>query len=302
MTALPAEHVALSEPRAARTPKRHSLPYIIREVWGARELVMQFVQRDIKIRYAQALFGFLWALLMPVLIVCSGLVFRLVISSLSGQPLENSSIASLAVKSLPWAFFSSAISIATQSIISYSGLIGKVYFPREALPLSAVIAQLFDFVIGAAAIFVLLVVVGVTPHMTAFWSLPLLTLFLMFTTGMALLLSCANLFFRDVKYIVQVMLNFGVFATPIFFEPYMLGERGSRVMMALPLSPFIEGLNVSIVQGHSLLETVYHETAKGAVLGWSPWYLLYAATSATLTLLVGAWTFRHFSGKFAEMA
>lgn len=302
MTALPAEHVLPPESLTLPASRRQHLPAITRELWGARELVMQFVLRDIKVRYAQALFGFLWALLMPALIVCSGLVFRIVISTLSGQPLESDSIASLAVKSLPWAFFSSAISIATQSIISYASLIGKVYFPRESLPVSTVIAQLFDFTIGAVAIGILLLVLGVTPHLTGWWAVPLFVLFLMFTTGMALLLSCANLFFRDVKYIVQVILNFGVFATPIFFEPYMLGPKGARIMMALPLSPFIEGLNVSIVQGHGLLDTVTRTTARGSVLAWSPWYLAYAAGTAVVTLVIGAWVFRHYSGKFAEMA
>ena len=302
MTVSPAEQYVASSERPVRNLRRNSLPFIVRELWGARELVMQFVLRDIRIRYAQALFGFAWALLMPMLIVLSGLMFKLVISSLSGRPIEDTGIASLAVKSLPWAFFSGAISVSTQSIISYSGLIGKVYFPREALPLSAVIAQLFDLAVGTIAISIALLFLGVVPGASAFWALPLAVLFITFTTGMALLLSCANLFFRDVKYIVQVVLNFGVFATPIFFEPYMLGARGARILMALPLSPFIEGMNVAIVQGHSLLETVYVATATGAVLAWSPWYLLYAMLTSLASVVIGVLVFRRFSGKFAEMA
>ena len=302
MTVSPAEQYVASSERPVRNLRRNSLPFIVRELWGARELVMQFVLRDIRIRYAQALFGFAWALLMPMLIVLSGLMFKLVISSLSGRPIEDNGIASLAVKSLPWAFFSGAISLSTQSIISYSGLIGKVYFPREALPLSAVIAQLFDLAVGTIAISIALLFLGVIPGASAFWALPLAVLFIIFTTGMALLLSCANLFFRDVKYIVQVVLNFGVFATPIFFEPYMLGARGARILMALPLSPFIEGMNVAIVQGHSLLETVYVATATGAVLAWSPWYLLYAMLTSLASVVIGVLVFRRFSGKFAEMA
>ena len=287
-------------PRQRR--RSDNLSNIAGDVWAARELVVQFVLRDINIRYAQAFFGFAWALLMPVLIVLSGLVFRLVISTLSGQPIAGSSIASLAVKSLPWAFFSGAIAISTQSIISYSNLIGKVYFPRETLPLSAVLAQCFDFGIGLIALLVALVVLGVPLTFNALWAFPLIVLLFSFTVGVSLLLSCANLFFRDVKYIVQVILNFGIFATPIFFEPYMLGQAGARVMMLLPLSPFIEGFNVSVVGGNSLLSTLTQVTSKGAVVAWSPWYLVYAIVIAVLALALGAKTFRHFSGKFAEMA
>ena len=287
-------------PRQRR--RSDSLSNIAGDVWAARELVVQFVLRDINIRYAQAFFGFAWALLMPVLIVLSGLVFRLVISTLSGQPIAGSSIASLAVKSLPWAFFSGAIAISTQSIISYSNLIGKVYFPRETLPLSAVLAQCFDFGIGLIALFVILLVLGVPLTFNALWAFPLIVLLFLFTVGVSLLLSCANLFFRDVKYIVQVILNFGIFATPIFFEPHMLGQAGARVMMLLPLSPFIEGFNVAVVGGNNLLTTLSQVTPKGVVIAWSPWYLVYAIVCAVLALTLGAKTFRHFSGKFAEMA
>ena len=289
-------------PDYSRAPRSDTLVAIARDVWRSRELVGQFVLRDVSIRYTQAFLGFAWALLMPVLIVCSGLMFRLVISTLSGQPVGSDNVASLAIKSLPWAFFSGAISVSAQSIISYSGLIGKVYFPREALPLSAVIAQLFDFCLGAAALFVVLILLQLPLTANALWCIPLIGLLVMFTTGAALLLSCANLFFRDVKYIVQVILNFGVFATPIFFEPHMLGARGAAIMMALPLSPFIEGLNVSIVKGHSLLSTVVQVTPKGDVLSWSPWYLAYAVVSAFGTLAIGAKVFRRYSSKFAEMS
>ena len=293
---------SLQIPDKARRSRSDSLVAIVRDVWRSRELVGQFVLRDISIRYTQAFFGFAWALFMPVLIVCSGLMFRLVISTLSGQPVGSDNVASLAVKSLPWAFFSGAISVSAQSIIAYSGLIGKVYFPREALPLSAVIAQLFDFCLGAVALLVALILLGLPFTANALWCIPLVVLFLMFTTGAALLLSCANLFFRDVKYIVQVVLNFGVFATPIFFEPHMLGSRGAAIMMALPLSPFIEGLNISIVKGHSLLSTVVQATPKGDVLSWSPWYFAYAVVSAVVTLVIGAKVFRRYSSKFAEMS
>src|SRR5439155_10817403 len=111
-------------------------------------------------------------------------------------------------------------------------------------------------------------VLGVRLPWTALWAVLMLVLLVVFTTGCGLLLSCANLFFRDVKYIVQVVLNFGVFATPVFFEPQMLGAKGAAVMLALPLSPFIQALDLAIVRGHNLLRPLTLETPKGPIAVW----------------------------------
>ena len=282
--------------------RKSGIVEILRELWHARDLVMQFLKRDITIRYTQAVMGLAWALLMPVLIVCSGLVFRLVVSTLSGTPVESTSVASLAIKALPWAFFSGAIGLATQSIISHANLIGKIYFPRESLPIASVLASAFDLLIGAAALLIALPLLGVGASLALLWVPLIVALFLVFTIGCALMLSCWNLFYRDIKYIVQVVLNFGIFATPVFFEPQMLGQQGSRIMMALPLSPFIQALDLAAVRGHSLLEPLLVESKKGVIEVWSPWMLAYMSLLALLTFAVGLRVFRSASSRFAELA
>jgi lipopolysaccharide transport system permease protein len=285
--------------RARRSP---SAAQIMAEVWDARDLVAQFVRRDLTIRYTQAVMGVAWAILMPMLIVGAGVMFRIVLATLSNTHVEGSSIVSIAAKALPWAFFAGAISTATQSIIGNANLIGKVYFPREALPLSTVLAQCPDLVIGLLLVTIILPFVGVALSWSYLWVVPILVLLVAFTTGVSLLLSCANLFFRDVKYIVQVLLNFGVFATPVFFEPQMLGRKGGAIMLALPLSPLIEGLDIAMIRGRSLLSTVAVSTAKGVLVVWSPWMLLYATVLSLSVLLVGLRIFRGASSRFAEMA
>ena len=259
--------------------------------------------RDITIRYAQAVMGFAWALVMPLLIVGAGLIFRVVLATLSNSPIEGSSIASLAAKAVPWAFFSGGLTTATQSLLAHANLMGKVYFPRESIPVASVFSQAPDLVVSLIVVLILLPIVGVPLHATTFWGLLLLLLLVVFTIGWALILSCANLFFRDVKYILQVALNFGVFATPVFFEPQMLGQKGGAIMLALPLSPFIQAMDVSIVRGRSLLEplalTVGH---KPPVTVWSPWMLGYAVALSLIVASVGLIVFRRASGRFAEMA
>ena len=235
---------------------RRSVFAIIHELWESRELLWQFVQRDLTVRYAQAVMGFAWALFMPMLIVGAGMIFRVVLVTLSGSKLDGADIASLAVKSLPWAFFSGGLSIATQSVIANSNLIGKIYFPREALPIATVIAQCTDLAVGLAILLAIVPFLGMHITVNALYGFLMLALLVVFTAGCALLLSCTNLFYRDVKYIVQVILSFGVFATPVFFEPQMLGPKGARIMLSLPLSPLIKGLYIAMVRGQSLLSTV----------------------------------------------
>jgi lipopolysaccharide transport system permease protein len=164
------------------------------------------------------------------------------------------------------------------------------------------LAQAPDLVVSLVVVLIALPIVGVPMHLTTLWGVALLTLLILFTMGWALLLSCANLFFRDVKYILQIALNFGVFATPVFFEPQMLGQKGAAIMLALPLSPFIQGMDVAVVQGRNLLDTVVLQTPKGEIVVWAPWMLAYAIAISLTLLAMGLIIFRRTSGKFAEMA
>lgn len=290
-------------PDVPTTRRRSSVASIVAELWDARDLVVQFMLRDINIRYTQAIMGFAWALLMPLLIVGAGLVFRVVLSTLSNSPIEGASVASLTVKAVPWAFFSGAVTMATQSLLAHANLIGKVYFPRESIPVASVMAQCTDLAVSLVMVAIVVPVFGVSAHVSVLWAVVMLALLIVFTMGWALILSCANLFFRDVKYILQVTLNFGVFATPVFFEPQMLGRRGAGIMLALPLSPFIQAMDVSIVRGHNLLQPLSVQNAKGASLVvWEPWMLAYAASLAIGVFIVGLIVFRRTSSRFAEMA
>jgi lipopolysaccharide transport system permease protein len=287
--------------RAAGT-YRTTTAQMIQEIWGARELVVQFIRRDITVRYTQAVMGFAWALLMPMLVVGAGLVFRLVVSNLSGTKDETSSVASLMIKALPWTFFSAALSTATQSILAHANLIGKVYFARESLPLAAVLGQAFDLLVGLALVAVALPFLHVPLTWALLWAPVLLLLLVTFTVGCALILSCANLFYRDVKYLVQVILNFGVFATPVFFAPEMLGAKFAAIMLRLPLSPFIQGLDVAVIRGHNLMEPLALPTKSGMITVWTPSLLVYATALALGSLVIGLRVFRRGSAQFAEMA
>jgi lipopolysaccharide transport system permease protein len=270
------------------------------EVWQHRELLEQLTKRDIKLRYKQAAMGFAWAVFMPCLIVLSGLIIRFAMAQISGTPLKPRDVANIAVKGVGWSFFVGALGFATASLIGNSNLVTKIYFPREVLPLSSVAAQGFDTAIGLITLTILLPLFGVRLHASLLWVPLLLLLLVLFTTGVSLFLACANLFFRDVKYIVQVVLMFGIFFTPIFFEPSMLGLRGALLATVNPLTGILEGLRLAVVEGKDLAHPIT-EVIKGVVRPvWTPWELVYSAVCAVGMVLGSTLMFRRLQHLFAE--
>ena len=286
-------------PAAAPVSFFASLGEAVREVWQSRELLYQLMLRDIRIRYKQAVMGFGWAILMPLLIVGAGLMVRLVLNTtgVTGSP---TGLAGTAAKGICWAFFSGAVGFGTASLIANVNLVSKVYFPREVLPFAAVGAQGFDSLIASVALALALPFLGAVLSPALFW-LPLLALLLVtLTSASALFLSCANLFLRDVKYIVQLLLTFGIFFTPVLFEPAMLGPVGAKLIMLNPLAPILEGVRLAL-SGHDLLQPLIEQTTKGvAVLAWQPWYLLYSAGWAVGGFGVAMLIFHRLEFIFAE--
>lgn len=303
------EATSQNSPTTAQAPaaigRRHSFVGILAEIatdiWQYRELLYQLTLRDIRVRYKQTVMGFFWAIFMPALIVMAGLLVKYAIAHFSGTSVELQSVTGLTVKALPWAFFVGAIGFGTSSLVGNVNLVTKVYFPRLVLPLSTTLAQAFDSSIGAIALAAVLPFLGISFTLQLLWVPVLVLLLFVFTAGICISLSCANLFFRDVKYIVQVMLMFGIFFTPVFFEPEMFGSAGAWMLMLNPLSPFLEGLRLSIVEGHNLIAPMF-AAAEPQVVTWSPWYLLYAVVSSVGIFLTSTVIFHRFEPVLAEYA
>lgn len=272
------------------------------EMFQYRELLLQMVVRDLKLRYKQAVMGFAWALFMPMVIVAAGLVVKYAMAQMSGTSVDGSSLSGMAVKALGWAFFVGAVGFAVNSLTGNINLVTKIYFPREVFPFSAIVTQLCDSAVGAMTVVVVLLFVAKTGiSLQWLWAFPVLALLVLFTTAASLALSCANVFFRDVKYIVQIILTFGIFFTPIFYEPQFLGPTGCTLMMLNPLAPLLEGLRLAMVEHHSLLATVAVHSPGGAeILAWSPWYLAYSAAWSIFGLLGAWWLFHKCEFTYAE--
>lgn len=276
------------------------LKEVVADLREYRDLLYQLTLRDIRIRYKQAVMGFGWAVFMPALVVAAGVLVRGAMAYIGGNELQTEEIVGVAVKSVPWAFFVGAIGFATSSLIGNSSLVTKIYFPREVFPVAAVLAQSFDSTIGTVALVLMLPFLGVAFGASILWVPLLAVLLFLFTVAVGLFLACSNLFFRDVKYIVQVLLTFGIFFTPVFFEPSMFGSTGAWVMMLNPLAPILEGIRLSVVEGHNLLEPLSVVVQGDSVVAWQPWFLAYSAAWAVFGLLGAAVMFHRLEYVFAE--
>lgn len=282
---------------SARGSVLGDLREIVLDLWNFRELLSELTMRDLRIRYKQAVMGVAWAVLTPLVVVLAGWVLRVAFSYMSGAPVARGELAGVALKSLGWSFFVGALGFGTSSIPSNLALVTKVYFPRELLPLSTVVTQMVDTSVGAVALALVLPFFGVGLTTGLLWLIPLILLLVMLTTGIVLLASCANVFFRDAKHLVQLIMSFGIFFTPIFFDAGSFGPRGATLLMLNPLAPILEGLRLAVVEGHNLLHPLVGPA--GAVV-WSPWMLLYAAAWAIGGTIVSAIIFHRAEFKFAE--
>ncbi len=255
----------------------------LRELYRYRELLVLIAWRDIRVKYKQSVMGFMWAILMPMLIVCAGLLVKYAISLLSGKPMAGSQLLTISVKAVAWAFVVGSLRFGTNSLLANQNLVTKVYFPKEIFPIAAVMSSLFDFIVAAALLVVLLLIAQVGTSVYLLWVPILIGILVALTMGASILLSALNLFFRDVKYLVEVILTFAIFFTPVLYEVEMFGGRGDFLLLN-PVAPVLEGLNNCIV-----LHTA-------PPIGWT----IYSAGLSLAVLLVAYASFKNLEPQFAE--
>lgn len=209
-----------------------------------RDLLYMITWREVKIKYKQSVMGFLWAILMPIVIVAAGLTVRFAFAHLSGRTLDRNDVILVTVKAVPWGFFIASVRFASTSLIANASLVTKIYMPREIFPLAAVLSQLVDFVVASSVVVIVLLVVGTRLHVEMLLAPVLVALLILLAAGVGILLSAGALFFRDVKYIVEIILTFAIFFTPVFYEVTMFG-RWSTLLLLNPVAPILEGLGAA---------------------------------------------------------
>lgn len=211
------------------------------------ELLMNLTRREVKGRYSQSLFGAAWAIAQPLATMA---VFTLVFSRLAQMPTEGAPYPLFAFAALvPWFFFSNSVMSGTMSLVTYRNIVTKTYFPREIVPLAQVGSRLVDLA-ASASLFVVLMIyyrAGVGP-----WAAmaPLFVgMLVMFTLGVTLITSSANVFYRDVNPVVQIGLQLWLYLTPVAYPLSAVPEQYRIFWMLNPLAGVVEGLRDVLVFG-----------------------------------------------------
>ncbi len=287
---------------AATVPEiRHEVPIIhirpsrgwaslrLDEVWAYRELLYFLIWRDVKVRYKQTLLGAAWAVLQPLMTMVVFTIFfgRLAKVGSDGLPYPIFSYAGL----LSWTFFADGINKASQSLVSSSNLVRKIYFPRLVIPGSSVLSGLVDFGVAFVFMFGLMAYYRVWPTMTVL-AMPLLLLLLVSATlGVGLWLAALNVEYRDVRYVVPFFVQLWLFVTPVIYP----ASKVSAKLAEMGLPAWIYGLNpmAGVVEGFrwSLLGR-----------GPKPGSVLLVSVLVTVFLLVsGAFYFRRMERTFADV-
>jgi lipopolysaccharide transport system permease protein len=243
----------------------------LRELWHYRELLWSWTGREIKVRYKQSLLGAAWAIVQPL---GTALIFTVVFARFirvptDGIPYPIFSYAAL----LPWTFFATSVSLATDSLVRNMNLVTKIYFPREILPIASVLAGLLDFAIAA----IVFVGMAIYYHVAFSWSVVLVPILLIIqiilTLGVVLLASALNVFYRDVRFIIPLGLQLWMYLTPIIYPLSLVPERYRTIYLLNPMAGLIESYRRIIVQGEM---PVLAQIAPAALVSFLLFLLAYA--------------------------
>jgi lipopolysaccharide transport system permease protein len=260
-----------------------------RDLWRYRELLYILAWRDVVVRYKQTVIGVSWALLQPlaqmiVMVIVFGKVAKL--PSDANAPYAMMVFAAM----LPWQFFASSISSASMSIAGNANLITKVYFPRIIIPMSAVVTSLVDFLVAFAILVALMLWYGYPPGWRML-TLPLFMLLAMLASfGPGLLITALNTEYRDFRFVIPFIVQFGLYISPVGFSSTVVRETiGDPLFLLYSLNPM-----VGVIEGF-----------RWAILGGSAEiYMPALAISFVLSagfLWLGVWYFRRLERTFADV-
>ncbi|NLT65380.1 MAG: ABC transporter permease [Acidobacteria bacterium] len=216
-----------------------------RETVRYRELIWALALKDLRVRYKRSALGFFWALLHPLLMM---VILTIVFSTVMRFNIDNYAVF-LVVALLPWTFFSQSLSYSAESIVSNGELLKKLYIAKSVFPVSAVLANFINFVLSLIPLLLLLVVMRFPLHWTWIY-LPVPTIGLIaFTLGFCFFCSAANVFFRDVAHIIQIVLSAWFYFSPIIYSLDFIPERFYIFFRLNPLVYILNGFRMAIYHG-----------------------------------------------------
>jgi homopolymeric O-antigen transport system permease protein len=222
------------------------------DLWRYRELFRVLAWRDLAVRYKQTVIGVLWALIRPLLTM---LVFTVIFGRIARLPTDGNAPYPLMVFAgiLPWTFFSAGLSDASTSLINNSSLISKVYFPRLIVPIATIVVAFVDFVISFCILLILMGWYRFLPD----WRIAVLPVFSLLaflaTVGPALWITSLNVKYRDFRYVIPFIVQFGLYVSPVGFSSSVVPERWRLLYSLNPMVSVIDGFRWCILRGQGEL-------------------------------------------------
>ena len=272
-----------------------------RELYDYRFLLRNLVIRDLKVRYKNSVLGVLWSLLNPLLMM---VVFSLVFGVLSNNDIRQYSVFFL-VGLMPWNFFSGSVLTGANAITGNASLVKKVYFPREILPVASLMSNLVNFFIALGVLLVFLYASGLGLTVHALWVPLIIITQLIFTLGLALLLSALHVFYRDIMMILDVVMLAWFFLTPILYPLSHFGQEITILGFEVLPAQFMRWVNpmASIIDGYRTV--LWGTISSGNVTSpgpaaMDPAYLLRTFVTAVIVLVVGYLVFARRQHLFGE--
>jgi lipopolysaccharide transport system permease protein len=221
----------------------------LRQLPDYLDLLRTLSVHRISVRYRQTLLGIGWAVLQPLLMM---MIFAVVFSRLAGIPSEGAPYPLFAyVALLPWTLFSTAVTSGTGSLVSHTELITKVYFPREILPLTYVIAALFDFTMGLGVLALLMAWYQVPVTLAVLWIAPLALLLAAWALAMALIFSAAQVRWRDVGVAMPVLVQLWMFVSPVIYPLAVVPGAWRPAYLLNPLAGIINSFRDVLLRGQA---------------------------------------------------
>jgi ABC-type polysaccharide/polyol phosphate export permease len=259
----------------------------MRELWDFRELILTLAERDLRVRYKQATLGIAWALITPLLMmVAFSVIFnRFAHVATGGVPYPLFSYMAL----IPWTFFSSALSTGGLSLVANQPLLNKLYCPRDVFPVAGIADAVVDALLATIVLAVLFPIEGFVPHAQTFYLPLLLLVLLIFTLGVTLAVSAVVVYMRDLRLVLPLVIQMGLFVTPVVYNSTSISKSQSFLVIYSilnPLVPVIDGIRNCVLLG---------QAPNWAALGAG-------AASSIVVLIVGFKLFKRLETGMADVA
>jgi len=257
-----------------------------RDVWNYRHLILTFTTRNLKLKYKSSIFGFLWSLITPLLMM---MVYTVVFSYIIRIQVDFPYVVFVLCGLLPWTFFASSLSLASNAILENANLIKKVFFPRVTIPIASVLSNLVNLGVSLILLFGFMGYYDILPniHITLF---PLVILVhLIFTIGLALFFSSLTVFFRDLQHILEIILTIWFYSTPVIYPVSLLSGKLRAVLLLNPMTAIVE-----LYRSVLLYQTLPPDNPSWSSLWLTAWIW------TIVFLVIGSYVFRRLEHRFVR--